>query len=52
MANTDLLVVLDDIARKIVKDEDVADPSEKVFIWVIEKSGGTMLEGAWGLDQS
>ena len=33
LANTDLLDELDDIARKIVKDEQVAEPSEKVFIW-------------------
>ena len=32
LASTDLLEELDDIARKIVKDEQVAEPSEKVFI--------------------
>ena len=35
LANTDLLDELDDIARKIVKDEQVAEPSEKVFIWYV-----------------
>ena len=36
LASTDLLEELDDIARKIVKDEQVAEPSEKVFIWYVQ----------------